>query len=126
MIKATLNRICSDNDQTFGVLTIGSTPICVTLELPWRNNERNISRIPEGEYICRLVDSPSFGKTFQICDVPDRGHILFHKGNFSVDSRGCVLLGCEFGVNMVSESKKAFNNFMNYFTEDFELEIINC
>jgi len=124
MIEATLKRISEDDDQTFGVLLIGSTPICVTLELPWRNNERNISRIPVGKYICRTVDSPKFGKTFEICDIPDRGHILFHKGNYSRDTQGCVLLGSEFNIDMVSNSKKAFHNFMNYFTEDFELKVV--
>jgi len=124
MIKATLKRIASDNDQTFGVLMVDDRPLCVTLELPWRNNERNISRIPEGDYICREVNSPKFGKTFEICDVPDRGHILFHKGNYAIDTRGCVLLGSEFNINMVEESGKAFKKFKKYFKKDFKLEVM--
>ena len=123
MKKAILKRISENEDQTFGVLLIGSTPVCVTLELPWRNNERNISRIPRGEYICRAVKSPKFGETFEICDVPNRGHILFHRGNYNTDTQGCVLVGTGFNPAGITGSKKAFSEFMNYFVEDFELEI---
>jgi len=124
MIKATLKRITDGEDQALGVLLIGEHAVCLTLELPWRNNEKNISQIPEGKYICRMVDSPKFGKTFEVCDVPNRGHILFHKGNYARDTQGCILLGSEFDVDMIKESSKAFKKFMGWFTEDFELEIV--
>ena len=50
--------------------------------------------------------------------VPGRGDILFHKGNIPhVDSKGCVLLGENFGilagVTAVLASGLAFTEFMD-------------
>lgn len=92
MLKATLQRISSSCSHTTGKLSFNGFQ-CHTLELPWRNNRRNTSCIPCGTYICRRIKSPKFGETFEICNVPGRSGILFHKGNTTKDSRGCVLLG---------------------------------
>jgi hypothetical protein len=78
---------------------------CFSLELPWRNNLPNISCIPVGEYQCGIVNSPRFGRVFQVFDVPDRTHVLLHRGNFAGDTAqglrsdvaGCVLLGRRLG-----------------------------
>ena len=43
-----LVRVTTGMDGTFGVLIKDGVPLCVTLELPWRDNERSISCIPEG------------------------------------------------------------------------------
>ncbi|MBI9081406.1 MAG: hypothetical protein JEY79_16895 [Pseudodesulfovibrio sp.] len=103
-------------DGTFGVLRLDGGVFCVTLEPPDRNNEANISCIPAGTYICRRVESPGFGSTFEIRDVPGRSHILFHKGNVSADTKGCVLLGRYFGFSGdgrgVMQSGSAFREFL--------------
>lgn len=66
---------------------------CMTLELPWRDNERYISKIPEGEYKGVKHISPNFGKSIWIQDVPNRSEILIHVGNFYTDILGCILVG---------------------------------
>ena len=91
-----LKRIAYILDGTFGVLFDGNVPFCLTLEREWLDNRTNVSCIPTGTYICRRVDSPKFGDTFEICDVPDRSHILFHKGNIEDDSEGCVIVGEQY------------------------------
>lgn len=92
-------------------------PFALTSEPPWFDNEPNVSCIPAGDYKCNRVSSPRFGNTFEVLDVPGRTHILFHKGNFKSDTRGCFLIGEQFeavGVNdcAVLSSKKGFDEFL--------------
>ena len=96
--KVEIVRLEKGFDGTFGVLRLDGKVFCVTLELPDLDNEANISCIPAGAYTCRRVDSPAFGRTFEISDVPGRSHILFHAGNVADDTQGCVLLGRYFGL----------------------------
>lgn len=77
------------NDGTFGTLYIDDWPVCVTLELPWKNNEPQVSCIPTLQTVAHRVESPKFGNTFEIV-VPDRTHILFHGANKIQDLLGCV------------------------------------
>ena len=79
------------------------------------------------------MNSPRFGKTFEITGVDGRTHILFHIANILVDLLGCVavaesfnpVLGVEAGV---TQSKKGFNEFMGKYKEagEFTLTIENC
>ena len=108
----TLKRIGRNDHATFGVLLNGTAPFAVTLEPPWKNNEPNVSCIPSGTYACRRVDSPRFGDTFEITGVPGRDYILFHGGNTSKDTLGCVLIGESFdpvnGVDGIANSRQGF------------------
>lgn len=65
--------------------------------------------------MCRRTQSSRFGDTFEIVEVPNRSHILFHKGNLSDDTHGCVLVGEQYeplgGENAVLASGKAFDEF---------------
>jgi hypothetical protein len=96
-IRMTLKRIEETKDGMFGELYITDEIICHTLELPWRENEDNISCIPAGTYKMTVWDSPAHGRCFKIHDVPDRDDILVHVGNLLVDTIGCVLVGKERG-----------------------------
>lgn len=101
---------------TFGVLRINKMVFCCTLELPERMNASNVSCIPAGQFLCRKINSPSFGTTFQVHDVPGRSEILFHPGNWVRNSRGCILLGASFdklqGERAITNSDATFNEFM--------------
>lgn len=101
-MKVTLRRLVERDDATLGVLLFDEVPRLVTLELPWRENKRNVSRIPPGEYDMEVTISPRFGKSWQIKNVPDRSNILFHHGNTAADTEGCVLVANQFGVTMGS------------------------
>ena len=101
-----------------------------TLELPWRDNQRRISCIPTGKYKCKLDFYNRGGyKAFQVMDVPDRSEIKIHIGNWTKNVLGCIATGRARMVkgDMITSSKTAFNEFMNY-TKDvvgFELEILD-
>lgn len=114
--KVELIRLEKGASGTFGVLRLDGNVFCVTLEPPDDGNVRNESCIPVGVYRCRRIDSPRFGSTFEVEDVPGRSHILFHPGNVKGDTRGCVLLGKYFGLlrgdRAVLNSGRTFNRFM--------------
>lgn len=114
---ADLIRLEQGAAGTFGVLRLDGQVFCVTLELPDEDNKKNISCIPTGEYLCRKVESPKFGVTYEVADVPDRDHILLHPGNVVGDTSGCVLLGKHFGRlrgdRAVLNSGKTFKRFMD-------------
>lgn len=67
------------------------------LEEEDQGNQRNISAIPEGAYVCERVQSPSFGDTFTVLDVPGRSLIRFHPLNTEEDTEGCIGLGTDVG-----------------------------
>ena len=81
-----------DDRGTPGVLLLDGRFECFTLENPWLRNEPNVSCIPRGVYRLRRRQSPRFGDTYQVEDVPGRSHILFHGGNRERDTRGCILV----------------------------------
>ena len=129
-MKMTLKRVALLPRATFGVLLDGGLPFCVTVERPWKNNERGVSCIPAGTYVCRRVNSPKFGDTFEVTEVPNRSSILFHKGNVAEDSHGCIVLGEQFesllGVPAVLASGKAFKEFLERTStvDEFDLTIV--
>lgn len=100
-----------------------------TMENPWLNNKKTDSCIPTGTYICKPVNSPRFGKTIEVTDVPNRSHILFHAGNSPDDTDGCILLGLNGSDNdkmWISNSRAAMKIFLEQLgNEEFELEIVD-
>lgn len=116
MRTLTLARVSHDGDGTYGVLIDGTKPFAVTLELPWRFNQKEVSCIPAATYLCKRVKSPRFGDTFEITNVRGRTHVLFHKGNRTRDSKGCILVAEEYGELggefAVLSSARGFDEFM--------------
>ena len=92
-----MRRVATGENGTFGVLIHENLPFAVTLEREWLDNKQNISCIPAGTYTCQRIYSMKFGETFEVTNVPNRTHILFHKGNLDDDSHGCILIGEWFG-----------------------------
>lgn len=111
-----LLRIEESEQGTRGVLRIGKVAFCVTLEPRDEENAQSISSIPAQQYICQRVKTPKHGECFQVMNVPGRTSVLFHKGNISSHTEGCILLGEKFGnLNgepAVLSSKNAFYDFM--------------
>ena len=101
---------------TFGVLIICSQTFCVTLEPSDKLNKQNVSSIPAQQYQCLRIYSPQFGETFEIVDVPNRSHVLFHAGNILRHTSGCVLLAQHFGKirgkRAILNSGRTFKKFM--------------
>ena len=125
MIHLTIHRVSTGDSGTYGVLLNNGKPFALTLERQWLGNMPGVSCIPKGEYnVLRCIaspeygfkNSPRFGDTFHVQNVPYRSKILFHKGNLDDDSHGCILVGSEFGelgteVGILN-SKKGFGRFM--------------
>lgn len=64
-----------------------------TLELPFLDNQTNVSAIPPGFYNCEKITSPSLGKCIDIKNVIGRTYIRIHSGNYTSQIQGCVLVG---------------------------------
>lgn len=137
MQRVALIRQDETDDGTEGVLVANGFQ-CYTLELPWRNNERGLSRIPGGTYNAVLRKSPRFGLVYEITGVPNRSLILIHSGNLAGDIKkgkstnvqGCILLGTKRGVlagqRAVLISRPAVRSFMNLMNgEPFTLGVID-
>lgn len=76
---------------TNGEIRIEGRYICHTIELPWRDNRRNVSCIPEGCYRLVLYRSRKFGDCLLVKGVPGRHGILIHPANHAAtELRGCV------------------------------------
>jgi len=118
-----------------GIILVNGSPKWTTLELPWQDNAKSISCIPEGTYTCervanrRLHNGKDIRATFEVCDVPNRDGILFHTGNRKQDTQGCILIGQGFsdfkGELWIVNSRLAFADFLEYTQkeEDFTLVI---
>jgi hypothetical protein len=107
-----LERFCYHPRGTLGVLHVDDDTFW-SIERPWLDNAPNVSCIPTGEYEMGWRESPRFGETWHVKDVPDRTHILIHVANFSKDVQGCIGLGMDLmgDTVAVSESKKAVSRF---------------
>lgn len=125
-----LIRVGQSSRGTFGVIRRGQVPFVLTLERPWVNNEQSLSCIPAGRYRCRRIRSPKFGDTFEIMNVPNRTHVLFHWGNLLEDTEGCILVGEEFSGTydkpMIVASKRGFLELMQITDgeQEFDLNIV--
>ena len=101
MKTLTLSRAISNDKGTVGLLSHEGVPFLVTLELPYKDNQRDISCIPAGGYTCEWHNSFKFGECYRLLDVKDRNEILIHAGNETKDTHGCILVGRGFGIIQV-------------------------
>ena len=140
MKTAYLLRGKSTDEGTFGYM-LSLQGIWNSLELPDRDNQKNISSIPNGEYICVIRHSPRFGITFHVTNVEGRTYILLHSANFAGDTQkgyqshlnGCISLGKSRGAfknkhgdfqKAILTSRTAVREFMESMeNEDFKLII---
>lgn len=65
--------------------------VCNTIELPWLQNQRNISCIPEARYELKKQYFEKYGHHLVVADVPGRAGILIHPASVaSRDLKGCI------------------------------------
>ena len=107
-------------DQTHGLLLVldGHDLLyrCYTLELPWRNNMRNVSCVPTGTYRIVYEYSPRFKRhLWELKDVPVRSECKIHTANFVFQLNGCLSPGLSYkqldhsGPIDITQSRKALH-----------------
>jgi|TARA_R110002033_G_scaffold16434_1_gene45558 hypothetical protein len=108
----TLERFCYHPEGTLGVIRVDGE-LFYSVEKPWLDNAPNVSCVPEGTYKTGWRDSPKFGETWHIKDVPNRTYILIHAANYPTDVHGCIGLGMQLMADRIAvgHSRKAVNAF---------------
>jgi hypothetical protein len=103
---------------------------CKCLELPDNGNQHNVSCIPEGVYDVVKTYTEKRGNHFRVLNVPDRTDILIHKGNYTRDTKGCILPGTYFTnidfdeIIDIGESTKSLECLNQFLPESFKLYIL--
>lgn len=129
MEKLILERVYL-SDRTLGSIYRSGELICKTLELPWKDNRRAISCIPEDVYLVRKQppkpDRPY--PYFRLPLVEGRSGILIHRGTNPLHSKGCILVGGRFKDTetefpTLGESADKLTWMTNNLPQEFELEI---
>jgi hypothetical protein len=92
------NATCNNGEVT-GRLLVAGSEVAKTLELPWRNNEEDISQIPPGSYPAYIRSDGLLGWRVELRDVPDRDNVQLHIGNYSRQTKGCILLGTRIAIS---------------------------
>ena len=102
-----------------------------SLERADNNNQRNISCIPSGEYLCVLEYSNRFDcDLWEIKGVPDRSECKFHSANYWHDLNGCIALGTKYldidndGFRDVLNSKNTMKKFHKVLEGLTEIQLI--
>ena len=132
-MKLKIDRTWRKSTYTVGILYVDGVRFCETLE----DKDRGLfqgdtisqikslkvygeTAIPIGTYTVAMdVLSPKYsavawykdlcgGKMPRLLDVPGFEGILIHPGNTALDSYGCILVGRNTKVGMVTESKATF------------------
>lgn len=107
MRKATLTRLESSDEGTFGEIETDSGFTCLSAELPWRDNAKGKSCVPPGKYRCTWRSSPRLGrKCYWLEDVRGREAVQIHAANFAGDAAkglrsellGCIAPGLELAT----------------------------
>ena len=115
---------------TNGILECEGKIICLTIELPWKNNETKVSCIPEGKYFIKKRYSKKFQWHLEVLDVQNRSFILFHPANNALQElNGCIAPVTKFsGPGLGLQSRNAFAKLKNLvfkvLDQDEEVSII--
>ena len=121
-MKLVLRRIAKRDTYTIGRLYADGKYFCDTLEDTDRNltsemDEEYIKQqkvygktaIPSGVYQVEITYSPKFKKQMPLVkDVKGFQGIRIHSGNTDEDTEGCILVGKNTKVGMVTDSRKTY------------------
>jgi hypothetical protein len=102
-------------DGTNGKLECKGKSICNTIELPWKENEKGVSCIPEGKYFIEMRYSKKFQWHLEVMRVKNRTLILFHPANYALkELNGCIAPVTKLsGPGLGLQSRKAFAKLKN-------------
>ncbi|MDA8155582.1 MAG: DUF5675 family protein [Actinomycetota bacterium] len=133
-MKFKLIRTTTGPGGTFGILHHeDGAPFLLTCELPWKDNQAQVSCIPAGVYQVQMQFSPHFQRTLpHVLNVPGREAVEMHAGNTIRDIKGCIALGAQFGIlaglPAVVLSQDALKAFLGNIggEKEFTLEVVNA
>jgi hypothetical protein len=147
MIKEyTIKRVYLPTETLGSMFDPKGSLVCKTMELPWKDNRRSISCIPEGRYLVNKMppipkDDPatpedeSGGRKprnyghFRFPAVVGRSGILIHRITYVKDLQGCIGVGNRFhdfnndGVPDMAESSSALSWMYDNMPDQFYLNI---
>ena len=135
----TIKRVYLPTETLGSMFDPKGSLVCKTMELPWKDNRRSISCIPEGRYLVNKMppipqDDPSGRKPrnyghFRFPAVAGRSGILIHRITYVKDLQGCIGVGNRFhdfnkdGVPDMAESSSALEWMADNLPEKFYLNI---
>jgi len=92
------------------------------IELPWLENKKQISCIPEGAYILKPRFSEKFKNHLQLDYVPGRSLILIHPANDAkTELKGCLApVGHLNGIGKGLYSRPLFQKLISYCYQAFD------
>lgn len=97
-----------------------------TLEPPWKDNKKNVSRIRPGVYAAYKYYSPRF-KRFVVMleDKYNRTNIELHAGNYPDQTAGCILVGLGKSENgrAVWRSNECLNKIITKMRDRQEIKV---
>lgn len=138
-MRITLIRKWNKKDYCIGDLYIDGVWFCNVLEdtdrgLKDEMTEEEILKlkvkgetaIPTGIYKVTVTYSPKYKKNMPLINnVKGYSGIRIHSGNTSKDTEGCLILGRNTKVGMVTESRKTYNAFFKRLQQTKERIIID-
>lgn len=135
-IKGTLIRIQRDTKQTLGKLILfeGLNKIfeCCTLELPYLENENDISCVYTGIHLLTYYKRPNGKDSYLFRNVINRRWIEIHQLNYYDQTDGCIGVGKDHididndGLKDITHSGSTINELMKATNKrDIILTIVN-
>jgi hypothetical protein len=128
LFKIAIERKVKGASCTQGYLLVNGVVMAYTLELPDVNNQNYISSIPKGTYDAKIRTDGTKGWRIELLDVPNRGNVQIHVGNFTSEIEGCILIGtnvdlgnCNVTNTYRHEAMEKLQNKFNQFTQDLIL-----
>lgn len=95
------------NDGVIGGLIIDGNNEMLLCGLPYRNNERDVSRLPNGIYFIKPHNSPHHGFCYKVYQADIEGNLVepdgrtdiqIHVANHAGHLDGCMCTGFKYGV----------------------------
>jgi hypothetical protein len=136
-MKIKLVRKYRKEKYTIGKLYIDGVPFCDVIEDKDRGLDDSMSladvmskkrygdtAIPYGTYKVEITYSPKYKRLMpEIKNVKGFSGIRIHSGNTAKDTLGCLIVGKNTKVGMVTESRKTYNKLFALMFDEKEITI---
>ena len=99
-----INRVYAHSGSIIGVLCANDDQVCDSLELPWKDNQSNVSCAPVGAYAGKIRTDGTKGWRIELESSSEPHLRRASRWQFSRGIQGCVLLGLEWTENSVKSS----------------------